>query len=100
MMPRLTFAWFFSFRSTSYVVAVILYNARKVNNSNMAIEKKNQNTKRTMETKNIDFILELKNPRTLILWRRLVLWLEMAATLTSHILVIIFVEFKNFIYFS
>ena len=53
-----------------------------------------------METKNIHFILELKNPRTLILWRRLVLWLEMAATLGSHILVIIFVEFKNFSYFS
>ena len=100
MMPRLTFVWFFSFRSTSYVVPVILYNARKVSNSNMHIEKKNQNTTRTMETKNIHFILELKNPRTLILWRRLVLWLEMAATLGSHVLVIIFVEFKNFSYFS
>ena len=36
------------------------------------------------------FIFELKNPRMLILWRRLVLWLKMAATLVSHVLVLIF----------
>ena len=36
-------------------------------------------------------IFELKNPRMLILWRRLVLWVKMAATLASHVLVVIFV---------
>ena len=36
------------------------------------------------------FIFELKNPRMLILLRRLVLWLKMAATLVSHVLVLIF----------
>ena len=58
----------------------------------MHIESKNQNTKRRMETKNMHFfIFELKNPRMLILWRRLVLWIKMAATLASDILVVIFV---------
>ena len=58
----------------------------------MHIESKNQNIKRTMETKNIlFFIFELQNPRILILWTRLILWLKMAATLASHVLVVIFV---------
>ena len=56
----------------------------------MHIESKNQNTKRRMETKYIlYFIFELKNPKTLILWRRLVLWVKIAATLASHVLVVI-----------
>ena len=56
----------------------------------MHIESKNQNTKRRMETKDIlYFIFELKNPKTLILWRRLVLWVKIAATLASHVLVVI-----------
>ena len=58
----------------------------------MHIESKNQNTKRKMETKNIHFfIFELKNLRTLSLWRRLVLWVKIAATLASHVLVVIFI---------
>ena len=73
--------------------SVVLYNAKKVSNSNMHIESKNQNTKRTIKTKNKHFfIFVLKSPGTLILWRRLVLWLQMAATLASHVLVVIFVE--------
>ena len=102
MIPHLAFVWFFSFSSTSYVVPVVLYNAKKVSYSNMHIENKNQNVKRRIETKNIYFLIfELKIPRTLILWRRLVLWIKMAATLASHVLVIIFVNlmfvnFKNF----
>ena len=45
-----------------------------------------------METKNIAYLIfELKNPRMLILWRRLVLWVKIAATLASHVLVVIFV---------
>ena len=68
--------------------SVVLYNAKKVSNSNMHIESKNQNTKRTINT----FIFVLKSPRTLILWRRLVLWLQMTATLASHVLIVIFVE--------
>ena len=56
----------------------------------MHTESKNQNTKRRMETKNIPyFIFELKNPRMLILWRRLVLWVKIAATLAGHVLVVI-----------
>ena len=51
MIPCLTFVWFFSFRSTPYVVPIVLYNAKKVSNSNMHIKSKNQNTKRRMETK-------------------------------------------------
>ena len=40
-----------------------------------------------MENKNIPyFIFELKNPRTLILWRRLVLWEKIAATLARHVI--------------
>ena len=58
----------------------------------MHIKSKNQNTKRRMEAKNIPyFIFELKNPRTLILWRALVLWVKIVATLASHVLVVIFV---------
>ena len=58
----------------------------------MHIESKNQNTKGKMETKNIHFfIFELKNLRTLSLWRRLVLWVKIAATLASHVLVVIFI---------
>ena len=37
------------------------------------------------------FIFELKNPKTLILCRRLVLGVKIAATLASHVLVVIFV---------
>ena len=89
MIPRLIFVWFFSFGGTSYVVPIILYNVKKVSNSNMHIESKTQNTKRRMETKKIHyFIFELKNPRTLILWRRLFLWVMMAATLPIHVLVV------------
>ena len=44
-----------------------------------------------METKNI----QLKNPITLILRRRLVLWVKkMAPTSACHVLVVIFVEAK------
>ena len=43
--------------------SVVLYNAKKVSNSNMHIESKNQSTKRTINT----FIFVLKSPRTLIL---------------------------------
>ena len=58
----------------------------------MHIENKNKNTKRRIETKNIHFfIFELKNRRMLILWTRLVLWIKIAATLASHVLVVIFV---------
>ena len=58
----------------------------------MHIKSKNQNTKRRMETKNVPyFIFELKNPRMLILWRRLVLCVNIAATLAYHVLVVIFV---------
>ena len=89
MIPHTPFIWFFSFSSTSYVVPVVLYNAKKVSYSNTHIESKNQNTKRRVKTKNIPyFIFELKNPRTLILWRRLVLGVEIAATLASHVLII------------
>ena len=63
MIPRLIFVWFFSFSGTSYVVPIVLYNVKKVSNSNMHMESKTQNTKRRMETKNIHyFIFELKNP--------------------------------------
>ena len=64
----------------------------KVSYSNIHIESKNQNTKGRIETKNIQFfIYELKNPRMLIPWWRLVLWVKMAATLASHVLAVIFV---------
>ena len=81
--------------STSYIVPVVLYNAKKVSSSNIHMECKTQNTKRTMETKNIHFfIFELKNPTTLILRRWLVPWLKMAATLARHVLVFIFIIAK------
>ena len=45
-----------------------------------------------MDTKNIPyFIFELKNARMLILWRRLVLWVKIAAALASYVLVVNFV---------
>ena len=101
-----TLVWQFSFSTTSYIVPFLLYNVKKVSHPNIHTEKKNQNTKRTMETKHIHFfIFESKTPRTLILWRWLVLWLKMAATLASHVLVVIhpcyfccsLVNFQNFI---
>ena len=55
IIPCLTFVWFFSFSSTFYVVPVVLYNAKKVGHSNVHIKSKNQNTKRRMKTKNINF---------------------------------------------
>ena len=57
----------------------------------MHIESKNQYTKRRIETKNILFFFELKNPRMLILWRRLVLWVKIAVTFASQVLLVIFV---------
>ena len=74
MIPHPTFAWFFSFSSTSYVVPLVLFNTKKVSHSNMHIKSKNQNTKRRMETKNIPYF-----------------WIEKSATLASQILVVIFV---------
>ena len=50
---------------------VVLYNAKKVSNSNVRIKSKNQNTKKKMETKNKTknfFIFQLKSPRTVILY--------------------------------
>ena len=92
MIPCTTFVWFFSFSSTSYVVPIVLSNTKKISRSNTHIESKNQNIKRRMETKNIPyFIFELKNPRMLILWRRLVLRVKIASTLAGHILVVIVV---------
>ena len=68
MIPCLTLARFFSLSSTSFIVPLVLYNAKKVIYVNMHIESKNQNTKRRMETKNMPFfIFKLKNPTTLIL---------------------------------
>ena len=91
MIPCTIFVWFCSFSSTSYVTPIVLHNAKKVNHSNTHIESKNQNTKR-MEIENIPyFIFELKNPWMLILWRRLVQWVKIAANLASYILVVIFV---------
>ena len=99
MISCLTFVWFFSFSSTSYVVPVVLYNVKDVSNPKMHIESKNQNTKETKETKNIQFfIFGLQNPRMLILWRRLVLWLKTAATLHFGCYFrCSLVNFKNFI---
>ena len=67
--------------STSYIVPVVLYNAKKVSSSNIQKHQKN-NTKRTPKPKTPKekwklkiytyFIFELKNPRTLILRRWLV----------------------------
>ena len=92
MIPCLTFTSFFSFSSTFYIVPVGFYNPKKVSYSNMHTENKNQNSKRRIETKNIHFfIFGLKNSRMLILWRRLVLRIKMTATLTSQVLVVIFV---------
>ena len=92
MIPCLTFVGFFAFSSTPYAVPVVLYNTKKVSISNMHIKSKNQNSKRRMETKNTHFFtFELKNSRMLILWWRLVLWEKIAATLGSHVLVVIFV---------
>ena len=54
MIPRTTFVWFSSFRSTSYVL-IVLYQAKKVSHSNTDIESKNQYTKRRMETKYITY---------------------------------------------
>ena len=54
MIPRTTFVWFSSFRSTSYVL-IVLYQAKKVSHSNTDIESKNQYTKRRMETKYIPY---------------------------------------------
>ena len=64
MIPPTTFVWFFSLSGTSYVLPLVLYNAKKVSRSNTHIESKNQNTKRRMVTKNIPyFIFELKNQK-------------------------------------
>ena len=89
MIPR-TFAWFFSFSSSSYIVPVVLYNTEKVKSSNTHVE--NQNTKRRMEPKNIPYFwFWINDVGGLILWRRLVLWVKIPLTLASHILVVIFV---------
>ena len=80
------------FFPSSYIVPVVPYNTKKVSHSNMHIESKNQNIKRRMLTKNMFyFIFELKNPRMLILWRKLVVWVKITATLASCILVIFIV---------
>ena len=50
MIPCLTFASFFFFSSTFYIVPVAFYNPKKVSYSNMHIESKNQNSKRRIET--------------------------------------------------
>ena len=55
MIPRITFVWFFFFSSTSYVVPVVLYNAKKASHSNTHIESESQNIKKRMETKNIPY---------------------------------------------
>ena len=55
IIPHLTFIWFFSFSSTSYFVPVVLYNVKKVSNSNIHIKSKHQIAERRMETKNIYF---------------------------------------------
>ena len=55
MIPRTKFIWFFSFSSTSYVVPVVLYDAKNVSHSSMHVESENQNTKRRIETKNIPY---------------------------------------------
>ena len=55
MVPCTTFVWFFCFGSTSYVIPVVRYNAKKVSHSNMHVESKNQNTKRRVETKSIPY---------------------------------------------
>ena len=92
MIPCTAFVWFFSIISRSCIVPVVLYNVEKVSHSNTHIQSKNQNTKKIMETKNIPyFIFKLKNPRMLILWRRLILSVKMAAAFSSHLFVVIFV---------
>ena len=86
-------AWYlFDFSPSVVHLPIVFYNAKNVSHSNTHIESKNQNTKRRMETKNIFyFIFELKNPRMVILWRRLVLWVKIAAALANQVLVVIFI---------
>ena len=92
MIPCTAFVWFFSIISRSCIAPVVFDNVEKVSHSNTHIQSKNENTKEIMETKSIPyFIFKLKNPRMLILWRRLVLWVKIAAALSSHLLVVIFV---------
>ena len=63
MISYTTVVWFFSFSSTSYVVPVVLYNAKNVIHSNMHVDfdmfilpsSENQTTKSRMETKNIHY---------------------------------------------
>ena len=55
MVPCTTFVSFFCFGSTSSVIPVVRYNAKKVSHSNMHVESKNQNTKRRVETKSIPY---------------------------------------------
>ena len=55
MIPRITFVWFFSISSTSYVIPIVLYNTKTVSHSSMHVKSENQNTKRRMETKNIPY---------------------------------------------
>ena len=63
---------------------------RQVIQTHIESESENQNTKGRMETKNLPFFL-IKDAGGLNLWRRLVLWVKMAATLATHVLVVIFV---------
>ena len=62
MIPPTTFVWFFTFCSTSFVVPVVLYNAKRVSPSNTHIESKNQNIKRRMVTKNIPSFVSILLP--------------------------------------
>ena len=68
MIPRLRFVVFSFFSSTSYVVSVVLYNAKKVSNSNMQSKVKIKTPKEEWKLKIYTFfIFELENSRTLIL---------------------------------
>ena len=100
LKPANNMVWFleqYLFNFSPSVVHLMLFllffvMQKKVSHSNMHIKSKNQNIKRRMETKNISyFTFELKNPTLLIQWRRLVLWVKIATTLASHVLVVIFV---------
>ena len=69
MISHTIFVWFFSFSSTSDVVPVVLYYTKKGKTFKHA-----QNIIITPKEEwklELNFTFELKNPRELILWRRL-----------------------------
>ena len=55
MITCTAFVWFFSFVSTSYVVPVVPYNARKINKSFKRISKVKSKTLRMEESKNVPY---------------------------------------------